>query len=409
MSAFGSGGVGVEPLPYDAFQRVRVSLPDSLFEADFRYSLNPLFFTPVVASSGTVVHVPLESSALLSTIAAVGSSAILQSAGHFRYLPGKSQLAVMTFVFGAGVAGVVKRVGYFDADDGIFLEQNGTTDVAVVRRTSTSGAPVDNRVVQASWNLDRLDGTGPSGITLNLAMGQILVIDLQWLGMGRVRIGFSIDGEIVYVHQFLNANVLAVPYMQTASLPVRWEIAGNGVASMTATCAAVSSEGGAELNQGVLRSASTDLTARTFTAGTPLPVIAIRPAALFGGKANRVQQQVSAIGLLAVSGAGDYRWQLIFGTGLVVGGAWGAVDVFSSAEVNRTGTSVSLTNAVVVDSGHDNAGAATRFQQRFDSMAVSRLLWCVDPAGLQREMAIVLTEVAGSTDIHASMQWRELR
>ncbi len=235
----------------DAFSRLRVSTPVGLFDSSFQYDLQPLLYYTVTANSGTVTHTAAYSSAKLSTAAVASSSALLQSKQYHRYIPAKSQLVVMTQIMGAAVAGITRRAGYFDDNDGVFLEQNGITDVALVRRTSTSGSPVDNRVVQASWNLDPLNGAGPSGITLDLSKASILVIDLQWLGMGRIRVGFDIGGIIVYVHEFLNANVLTVPYMKTANLPVRWSASGNGVSDMYATCAAVISEGGTEFDRGL--------------------------------------------------------------------------------------------------------------------------------------------------------------
>ena len=403
-----AGGIGGRPAPTDAFSRLRVSNPDSLFESTFHYDLDPMRFNAIVANGGTITHLPLEASAQLATIASAGSSAVLQSRAYHRYLPAKSQLIVMTFVLGAPVAGIVRRAGYFDANDGIFLEQNGVTDVAVVRRSRTSGAPVDARVVQASWNLDQMNGAGgsanPSGLTLNLTNCQILVIDLQWLGMGRVRIGFDIDGEIVYVHEFRNANVLTVPYMATASLPVRWEQAGNGAATMKACCSSVISEGGAEHDSGFLFSAGTP-TVRTFTAGTPLPLLAVRPAATFKGLTNRLQLVLDRIALLATSGAADYAWQVLHDC-TITGGAWAAPHAESAAEVNVTGTAVSGGRAIA--QGHDLSIAANRIERVFD-MKKHRLPWCVDGAGTQITLAVVGIEASGSSDIFADMTWRELR
>jgi hypothetical protein len=138
----------------------------------------------------------------------------------------------------------VFEIGYFDSLNGLFFRQTGTA-LSVVRRTSTSGSVVDNVVEQANWNLDKLDGTGASGFTLDDTKAQILFIDFQYLGMGRVRMGFDINGIIVYCHEFLNANVLDVPYMQSGTLPIGILLTTTGT-SVTKTsyfkCAAVHSE-----------------------------------------------------------------------------------------------------------------------------------------------------------------------
>jgi hypothetical protein len=105
-------------------------------------------------------------------------------------------------------------VGYFDSANGIILRQNGASGLQIVRRTSTSGLVVEEVVDQANWNLN-------TSTYFNEANSFIFIIDLQFLGMGRIRCGFDRDGIIEYFHEFLNANEMAVPYMQTATLPIQ--------------------------------------------------------------------------------------------------------------------------------------------------------------------------------------------
>jgi hypothetical protein len=137
-------------------------------------------------------------------------------------------------------------VGYFDERNGLFLQASGTT-LSFVRRTFTSGAAVDNVVPQSSWNIDKMDGTGKSGITVDVTKTQILIMDLEWLGVGRVRYGFVIDGLIYYCHELNNANNLSVVYISTPNLPVRYEIGNDGTgaaSSLVHICSSVVSEGG---------------------------------------------------------------------------------------------------------------------------------------------------------------------
>jgi len=116
-----------------------------------------------------------------------------------------------------------QRIGMFDANNGIFFEDTGTA-YQIVRRTYTSGASVDDPILQSAWNGDRLDGTGASGYTLDPTKSNILFMDLEWLGVGAVRVGFVIDGKFITAHTFYNANSLTTVYMQTANLPIRYEI-----------------------------------------------------------------------------------------------------------------------------------------------------------------------------------------
>ena len=117
----------------------------------------------------------------------------------------------------------------------------------------TAGVPGDNDTVvaQASWNLDPLDGTGPSGLTYGTSdwqTCQLFVIDFQWLGVGRIRYGIYYAGVIRYVHEILNTGNTA-PFMKLGKLPVRYEITSNGggaAGEMRMICASVMSEGGSQ-------------------------------------------------------------------------------------------------------------------------------------------------------------------
>ena len=234
----------------DAFSRLRVSNPILLLSSTLDYDLRADIWEKVETGSGTVTHLPDESSARLR-VTANGDVAAFQSRQYYAYRAGQSQLVFTTFKFAdaAGDANIRQRVGYFDASDGIFLERVGD-GVSVVRRTSTSGAPVPEAVAQADWNIDRFDGTGPSRLVADWDVTQILAISVQWLGVGRVLVALDIDGQLYGMHQFLWANHPGSEqaYMKTARLPVRYEIEVTGITTvanrdMTIICASVIREG----------------------------------------------------------------------------------------------------------------------------------------------------------------------
>ncbi len=319
----------------DAFSRLRVSDSMTVFDSTFQYDVQPLIYYTKTANGGTVTHSPDISSVTLTLDGTASGEATIQSKEYHKYVPGKSHLIVMTQVLGAATASVVKRVGYFDDDDGIFLEQNGTTDVAVVRRTSTSGSPVNNRVVQADWNQDKLDGSGPSGITLDLSKAALLLIDLQWLGSGRVRIGFGIDGHVVYCHEFLSANILILPYLKTGNLPNRWEMTGDAAETMIATCCSIQSEGGTE---GFAYVFAYDRASITAANGSQTHAFSIRPKALFNSITNRAIISPFEFACL-VTGNSPVLVEVYYNT--TVGGApsWGDMDAsFSALQVDTAGT-----------------------------------------------------------------------
>ena len=231
----------------DAFGRLRVSNPLTLFDSKSIMSKNSLF-DESTANGGTVTYTSNKSTVNLNVTEASGSKTIRQSKRVMSYQPGKSLLIFNTFVMNAQTENLKQIVGLFDANNGIFFQDTGT-GYQIVRRTYTSGSPVDTEINQADWNGDKLNGTGASGFTLSPDKSNILFIDVEWLGVGSVRVGFVINGQLITAHTFNNANSLTTVYMQTANLPIRYEIQRTGtLAAGTYTlqqiCSTCISEGG---------------------------------------------------------------------------------------------------------------------------------------------------------------------
>lgn len=232
----------------DAFGRLRVSNPVTLFDSQNRY-IDGEQFSSITATSGNVVYVANESSFNLNVSAASGSSVIRQSKTVQAYQPGKSLLTMNTFAMAALKANLRQRVGYFTADNGIYFEANGTSLFLVIR-SSTTGSVVEERIAQSSWNGDTLNGAGLSGITLDPTLTQIFWSDIEWLGVGNVRAGFVINGQFIVCHTFQHANQPGntTVYMTTATLNPRYEITNTGATSGNSTmkqiCSTVISEGG---------------------------------------------------------------------------------------------------------------------------------------------------------------------
>jgi len=249
----------------DAFGRLRTSAPYTLFDAQNRYEKNDLF-SETTATGGTVTYDANASTVELNVTTTSGSEVVRQSFRSFSYQPGKGLLTFNTFVMGTAKTGVRMRVGYFSTQNGVFLER-ANSDVKFVRRTFTSGAAVDVPVLQANWNGDKLDGTGDSGITLDLTKAQILWSDFEWLGVGSVRCGFVINGQFIICHTFENANNLDSVYMTTAILPIRYEVTNTDITASATTfkqiCSSVISEGGYEkkvaLNVARMTAANTNI------------------------------------------------------------------------------------------------------------------------------------------------------
>lgn len=399
----------------DAFGRLRISQPGDLFNVQCQYDAEPLFME--AGATGTGVTPAFDSNTRLVNLSATAGSgtSFFQSFQYSPYVPGRSQNIEMTFVIGTGVAGAVVDVGYFDAANGVILRQNGASGLQLILRTSTSGSVSNaNLVNQASWNIDKMDGTGPSGITLDVTKGQIFFIDLQFLSMGRVRCGFNINGVRYYVHQFLNSNNLNVPYMQTGTLPVGMLITSTSTAATKTSsfkCATVQTEGGNIRRLG--STLSTPETTATAGNGTRVPLLSIRPKTTFNGITNRSLFIPESL-TFDVTGASDVFWEL------VIGGAYGSqvfADVnttFSAFEYSSTpGSFTNLTGGLSIDSGHIPGGGSglpinvpiALNNEVYYPITLNR-------AGAVRAlgtMTLLVTGIGGTSACRGAMTFREIR
>lgn len=250
-----SGGTDTIPVSIggtnvDAFGRVRASQPYTLFDSQNRYAADTQFSTTITGSGNTTFQ--NDQSALDLTVSAgVSGSVIRQTYRKFPYQPGKGLLVLSTFVMNTPTSGLTQQVGYFNDNNGVYFEvygANSTSDDAArfVLRSSVSGVVVNTSVQQRNWNGDQLNGTGPSGLTLDVSKAQILWMDFEWLGVGSVRCGFIINGQYIVCHTFNHANLISSPYMTTAILPIRYRISGSVGGTLKQICSTVISEGGYE-------------------------------------------------------------------------------------------------------------------------------------------------------------------
>ena len=264
----------------DAFGRMRISPPFTLFDGSLRYFDNEFKWNQKDIGAGTSTFVLNESSVNMQ-VYGNGDASIRQSKQVFSYQPGKSLLVMTTFVMNTPTAGLRQRVGYFGSQNGVYFEVDGITINLVIRK-STSGSVDDTteKIPQGSWNGDRLNGLGGqnniSNVTLDVTKTQIFWTDIEWLGVGSVRCGFVMNGQFIVCHIFHHANFLNKVYMTTACLPVRYEITSTSVAgSMKAICSTVISEGG-YVNRSQTRAIGTSLTGKNLSDNVYRPLVCLR-------------------------------------------------------------------------------------------------------------------------------------
>lgn len=390
----------------DAFSRLRVSQPTAVFDAQLTYDLQPTIYEQITAeANATVTHDATNREALMTFAATpTGGKAYMQSFEHFRYQPLKSQLVAVTFNFKEQVANVTKFAGYSDRVNGIEFQNNGTTNQFAI----LSGTAIGNQtVVQADWNIDKLDGTGKSGITFDISKTQILIIDFQALYVGRVRVGFDLGGQIVYCHEFLHANVVTQPYLQSANLPIICGMVCTGTVSTTMNfvCSAIASEGGQELTS------SYDFVqdgAVVAASGANTHLISIRPKLLFNGIENRVRFGFISVDIL-VTGTNPVQWSLVLGQALTTPTYNDVNTVYSASEYDTVGT-LSGTPAIVIKSGFVPASQNTKGV--VSANVSTRFPISLDAAGLHRDLGtltLLVKGIGGTSQTYGNINWIEIR
>lgn len=261
----------------DTFARLKVSNAKPIFEGTHRFGDCPCRWQVDTSNGGTSTKVSNEPSMQMTVTGTNGSEVIRQTRRYMRYSPGKSQLFLFTGNLKGGKSGIRKRVGLFDSENGIYFELDGTTLNAVIR-SNVSGSVVETKIPQSSWNIDKLNGLGNSGITLDTSKQLIYSISYQWLGAGFVQFGFFIGADFVPCHREFHSNILTTPYSYTGELPIRCEIknisSGSGD-SMKVTCFAVDSEGGSD-ETGAVRTVDAEVDPVYVDKDKYYPMIALR-------------------------------------------------------------------------------------------------------------------------------------
>lgn len=399
----------------DAFGRQRVSEPFTLGDYKHVFGIEDQLFINKTNGDGDITNNINHSSTILSATTS-GSYAIHQSKMYHHYMPGKSQVILESFVFGAAVSGSTKRIGYFDDYNGIFLEQDATGSLQFVIRSATSGTEsiTEQRVKQQNWNVNTLLS---DDFNLDITKTQLLYIDFQWLAVGRVRCGFVHKGVTFICHVFDHTNILNVAYMQNPNLPVRCEIRNSVntiiASSMEQICSTVMSEGG-YAESGKAYSVSNE-TFRTLTSGSTLPVLAIRLKNSVNGLPNRAFVRIQEAAIFTDQQSIRYLLtKLPSGSMLTTASAWIPVDNNDSVvEYNVSATAYSdgkplLTGFVGANSL--NINQANPLVQTHAGVSNKQNFIAQNYTSTDSEIYVLVAKnmTADSTNIGGTMLWSEI-
>lgn len=389
----------------DPFGRLRVSSPYTIFDSKQLHDKQPLFWDEATGGSATSNHSPTDANTAMTVTANAADYVIRQTKQRFNYQPGKGMLIFLTF-HSPQTTGTTKRIGYFDGtgvnsltpNNGIFFESDGDISWNIAKNGT-----ITQNITQDNWNIDKLDGTGISGKTLDTDAPQILIIDFEWLGVGRVRVGFVIDGLIYYCHYFNHANnsTFDSVYMSTPNLPLRYSIEsdGTGTDTLDHICSTVMSEGGIE-ETGVLRSVNTGTThLDAATADTSYALIGIRL------KTNYLDISVipEYANILSETTT-DLKWELqlnptVNGTFTYGSLANSAIEYALGATANDITTPGEIIDSGFISSTDKSSGSS-------DRKFVTSLRIGSQIDGTRDTLVLCVTPFSADADIHGSLTFR---
>lgn len=388
----------------DGFGRFRVSSPYTIFENKQIHNNQSYIWNEALTAGGTSTYSQNRASTTISVFN-TGDKVIRQTKSRFNYQSGLSYLILNTFVLGPAVSGVSKKIGYFDENNGIYFENDGTVNKLVIRNNA-SGMVIPEIAVQSSWNLDTLDGYGPSGITLDITKCQIFAIDVEWLGVGSVRCGFVIDGKTYYVHKFNHANIFNSVYMSTPNLPIRSEIeniSGGAVsANLEQICCSVMSEGG-YINPGLSFAIDRGVSALTNVTNANLfPLLSVRLTTTGNGAVVIPE----SIDILCTSSNANFRWALVVNPTIngVDAASWTTL-TSSVIEYDVTrGITNYITGGYMIASGYGTQKASPVSSAIQGAFRLGSSI-----AGVRDQLVLAVQKIAsgGNDDFIASMSWKE--
>jgi hypothetical protein len=393
----------------DSFGRLRVSNPVTLFDSQNRYKLNEKFFSNTIGTGTAVNYIQAQSSANLFVTSNVNDFVARESRFVFNYQPGKSLLTMCTFVMNPAKSGLVQRVGYFGRENGYYIQLGSNTspttlfsNVYIVERSNVLGTVSETLIAQQNWNGDKLDGTGASGLSLDITKSQIFFTDLEWLGVGSVRIGVVINGTFINCHTFNHANLIPYTYITTACLPVRYEItnraATSGTSNLNQICSTVLSEGGYEPKEQLFCQLGPAV-GKSVTTTTAVPLISIR---LAPGRldAIAVLKQLN----VAVQTNNDLaQWTLILNGTLSGATSWGAHADSTNVQVDTGSDAIS--GGRIIEVGFAQTGSLnTSLQASFFEAQLGRNSF----TGTSDIITLAAAECTDNPKLFYSLAWAEL-
>ncbi len=330
-------------VPRTAFGNVSCSLQTHVIQLNFIYNIN----TDVVDTTTTGIGSVSQSNSMasISTGAQSSSSAKVSSKRVIKYRAGQGCHIVGSAIFTTGVVGSTQLFGVGDDVNGLFFGYNGSA-FGILHRINS----VNTWTAQTSWNGDKMDGNGDSGITLDTTKGNIYMIQYQWLGFGIIKFNIedSNTGEFVAVHKIKYSNTYTSPSSYNPTYSIMWE-SKNTTNTSDIVVKGSSCSGEVEGNIIYLGPRKSVGNSKTGVTTTLTNIITINNKTTFASIANKVSVNILKYSA-AVDATKPVEYQIILNTTL--GGSPNYTDIGTNTSVieyDTAGTTIS--GGTVLDFG----------------------------------------------------------
>jgi hypothetical protein len=393
--------VGFPKTYFDSFGRFMVAAPHKLYENGATHAIDTTrYHSTALAGSGTVTRNATTTQIELYTTTASGDKAQFRSRRHVQYNKANSQEIFLIYKANP-IANRRERWGYFNDNNGVFFEHDGTNPRLVIR-SDVSGSIVDTKIEQADWD-DALDGTGPSGLTIDWSKQTVYHMDFGWLSSRGVRFFVDIGGTFVLVKEWYISNALAVPFMATATLPMSFEVENTDTIAQATTsaitCYAVQSSG-SSTQEGPIRILSNGTTA-TNVGSTETIVGGIR---INSAWLNRGSIQPLKFSILPASGTDFVHYRVRYNPTLT-SPTWttpseGIYDYLSGTMPTFTGGSILSEGTISL--GNKNQVAAAQFRDVLNDVYIGSSI-----AGDADALVITMQTNTGTGSVFYTSEFKE--
>ena len=386
--------------------RVKVSTNEITDFATFTRSKDEDIFDELITGTASATLDPYIGMVKLEVGGDAGDEVIRQTNRVQRYIPGRQAEVAMSMIFGTPTTGIRRRFGLFDELNGFFFEDSGDGTYRCVLRRNTAGGVETESFARDEWNVDRLDGTGPSGITADPTAIQHMTIEFEWYGAGQIEWNFVIDNNKYPVHKIQHANTHDHPWAAKAALPIRVELTNVAGTAGTHTfyqgSHSMTVEAITEL-LGRQNSVSNPITGKTLsTANTFYPLVAIRL------KSDSLDSVIIPDEFSGATLDNTNIFVRAIENPTITGGTWVSMGDDSAVEYNLTATGFtngSILSTTYISSG--NMGQVYKFPDRsITQLSRTTTTTLGDTSGI---FLIAIASIGANKAGWASLGWIEVR